>query len=108
MAVKVMSPEQLFDSLGQVTGFDRQTERAQARAKADCRKFVCNFYKGAGSCSCHCCRHGRLNDIDPLRRNYTRKLAGPGVKAAFGSEHCGAHHSLASRYDGCMAVVAFV
>jgi hypothetical protein len=38
MAVKVMSPEQLFDSLGQVTGFDRQMERAQARAKAAGRR----------------------------------------------------------------------
>ncbi|HET6573854.1 MAG TPA: DUF1549 and DUF1553 domain-containing protein [Fimbriiglobus sp.] len=32
MAVKVMTPEQLFDSLGRVTGFDRQMERARARA----------------------------------------------------------------------------
>jgi hypothetical protein len=32
MAVKVMTPEQLFDSLGQVTGFDRQAERARAKA----------------------------------------------------------------------------
>jgi hypothetical protein len=30
MAVKVMTPEQLFDSLGRVTGFDRQMDRAQA------------------------------------------------------------------------------
>jgi hypothetical protein len=28
----VMTPEQLFDSLGQVTGFDRQMARAQAQA----------------------------------------------------------------------------
>jgi hypothetical protein len=32
MAVKVMTPEQLFDSLGRVTGFDRLQERARARA----------------------------------------------------------------------------
>jgi hypothetical protein len=32
MAVKVMTPEQLFDSLGQVTGFDRLQEKARAKA----------------------------------------------------------------------------